>query len=362
MRVALVAPPFIPVPPKSYGGTELFIGQLAEGLKKLGIDVVVYANGESTIKVEKRRLYARSEWPVSSEVYGNLKDINHTGWAVQDALQSCDIIHLNNLPGLVHSRFVALPFVYTVHHPHEAGLSDFYQFYPNVYYTTISDFQKNSETMPRIRTIHHGIDLSLYRLCPRKQAYFSFLGRIAPAKGTDLAIQIAKQTGIPLKIAGGVQPIFRDYFETKIRPEIDGRFIEYVGEADLEAKNELLGNSLAMLFPIRWDEPFGLVMIEAMACGTPVLALPGGSVGEIVSDGVSGWVEPSVEGLVARAKNLERDFTPAKVRDYVRRKFSNDRMARAYAEYYREILAHKPVKAAEDKDGDLPMAPQPAAA
>src|SRR6185312_5084153 len=129
-----------------------------------------------------------------------------------------------------------------------------------------------------------------YRLQKDKQQYLSFIGRIAPIKGTHLAIEIAKQSGIPLKIAGEVQPAYREYFEAKVKPHIDGKFIEYVGLADLAAKNELLGNSLAMLFPIQWDEPFGLVMVESMACGTPVLALRGGSVPEVVQDGISGVV------------------------------------------------------------------------
>jgi glycosyltransferase involved in cell wall biosynthesis len=338
MRVALVAPPFIPVPPRVYGGTELFIAQLAVGLKKLGVDVVVYCNGESTIGTEKRWLYAYSQWPIVGEVYANLKDINHTAWSVEDAVRTCDIIHLNNLPGLVHSRFVDVTFVYTMHHPHEPGLSDFYKFYPHVNYVTISDFQKKRETMPHIRTIHHGIDLSQYRLYEKKQPYLSYLGRIAPIKGTHLAIQIAKESGIPLKIAGEVQPLFRDYFEKEVKPHVDGKFIEFIGEADLETKNDLLGNSLALLFPIQWDEPFGLVMIESMGCGTPVLALPGGAVEEVVRDGVSGWIGQSVADLVRRVKTIERDFVPARIRDYVKREFSLDRMVLNYANYYREIL------------------------
>jgi len=337
MRVALVAPPFIAVPPKVYGGTELFLAQLAEGLKRLKIDVVVYCNGESAVPVERRCLYAQSQWPIAGDVYDNLKDINHTAWAIEDAARSCDVIHLNNLPGLAHSRFVSAAFVYTIHHPQEAGLSDFYRFYPEVSYVTISDFQRHREAMPRIRTIHHGIDLSRYRLCRRKQSYLSFLGRIAPIKGTHLAIQIARQSGVPLKIAGEVQPIFRDYFEQQIKPHIDGKFIEYLGEADLETKNELLGNSLAMLFPIQWDEPFGLVMIEAMACGTPVLALPGGSVEEVVADGVSGWIGHSVAELVSRVKTLD-SFVPTQVRDYVKRNFSLDSMVRSYAQCYRDAV------------------------
>jgi glycosyltransferase involved in cell wall biosynthesis len=274
-------------------------------------------------------------------VYANLKDINHTAWAIADATKTCDVIHLNNLPGLVHSRFMQTPIVYTIHHPIEPGLSTFYEHYPEVEYVTISDFQRLREKMPRTRTIHHGIDVSLYRLTEKKQSYLSFLGRIAPLKGTHLAIAAAQRCGVPLKIAGEVQPIFQDYFDTEIRPHLDGKFIEYVGEADLEAKNELLGNSMAMLFPIQWNEPFGLVMIEAMACGTPVLALPGGSVEEVVRDGVSGWVCRSVEELAARTSTAMHDFKPAKVRAYVTRNFSLDTMVANYVAFYREIVGQK---------------------
>jgi glycosyltransferase involved in cell wall biosynthesis len=341
MRVALIAPPFIPVPPKVYGGTELFIAHLTEGLQKLGIKVVVYCNGESTIKAEKRWLYRQSQWPIKGEVYANLKDINHTGWAIADAVKDCDIIHLNNLPGLVQSRFVKTPFVYTVHHPHEPGLSAFYEHYPEVNYVTISQFQRTRLKMPHVKTIHHGIDLALYKL-GRKRKHLSFLGRIAPIKGTHLAINVAKKSGIPLKIGGEVQPIFRDYFEAEIKPHLDGKFIEYVGEVGLKEKNELLGSSIAMLFPIQWDEPFGLVMIEAMACGAPVLALPGGSVQEVVSDGVSGFVCRSMEELVKHAVKAESEFRPEVVRSYVAENFSLETMVSKYASCYKEILNPKP--------------------
>ncbi|HEV8523092.1 MAG TPA: glycosyltransferase, partial [Terriglobales bacterium] len=166
-----------------------------------------------------------------------------------------------------------------------------------------------------------------------------------------LAIAAAEKAGIPLKIAGEVQPIFREYFEQQIKPHIDGKFIEYIGEADLNAKNELLGNSRAMLFPIQWDEPFGLVMIEAMACGTPVLALPGGSVSEIVHDGLSGWVCHSVEELAERARNL--DIQPAVVRRYAEQFFSVDRMISDYVDLFREIL--KPA-AVTDEPAEEPRA------
>lgn len=338
MRVALVSPPFLPVPPKRYGGTELFIAQLAEGLKRSGIDVVVYTNGESTVGVEKRWLYKDQQWPIRGEVFDNLQDFNHASWAVFDAAADCDIIHLNNVSALMFTRFVPdRKFVYTIHHVHEEKLSDIYQFFPNVEFVTISDFQRAREAMPRMQTIHHGIDLSAYQMQGNKQEYLSFLGRIAPIKGTHLAIEVAKRSGVPLKIAGEIQPIFKDYFEAKIKPHIDGKFIEYIGEADLSAKNELLGHSKAMLFPIQWNEPFGLVMIEAMACGTPVLALPGGAVGEVVQNGVSGFVCRDVDEMVERVKALPAGLTCSNIRQCCQQYFSVDRMVADYAALFQRL-------------------------
>jgi glycosyltransferase involved in cell wall biosynthesis len=359
MRIALIAPPFVSVPPKKYGGTELFIAHLAEGLQKLGNEVVVYANGESTVDVPVRWLYQKERWPIQGGPEDNLMDLNHTTWAVADAARTCDLIHVNNAPGLAASRFVDLPFVYTVHHPRADSLTEFYSYFPQVNYVTISDFQRDHETLlHQARTIHHGIDLSGYRVQEKKEDYLAFIGRIAPMKGTHLAIEVARKTGMPLKIAGEVQPLFREYFDHEIKPNVDGKFIEYVGEADLEAKNELLGKARAMLFPIQWDEPFGLVQVESMACGTPVLALPGGSVREIVSDGVSGYVCDSVDEMAQRACDLA--LPAAAIRRYVEANFSLDRMVHQYAELYEELVAgetevsirHEVVSADADEPGD----------
>jgi glycosyltransferase involved in cell wall biosynthesis len=335
MRIALVAPPFIPVPPKEYGGTELFIAHLAEGLKHRGFEVVVYTNGESTVNVEKRWIFKEAQWPLRKGTEPALREAEHNSWAIRDASESCDIIHLNDFQSLTYTRFINLPVVCTLHQPHEAAVSALYGRFPEVNYVSISDFQRSQERMPRNRTIHHGIDLSTYRLQEHKQRYFSFIGRIAPVKGTHSAIAVAKQTGIPLKIAGEVQPAYRDYFEEKVKPHLDGHLIEYIGPANLEAKNQLLGDSFAMLFPIQWNEPFGLVMVEAMACGTPVLALPGGSVPEIVCDGVSGYICRSVKQMARHA--LELQISPASVRRYVEENFSLDHMVGAYANLYLEI-------------------------
>lgn len=337
MRIALVASPFISVPPARYGGTELFIGQLAEGLQKLGFDVVVYANGESRLSTEVRWLYEKNQWPIEGELYANLKDMNHSGWAIRDAWDEADIIHLNNVPGIPYSRFDGPQFVYTIHHPHNQTLSDFYEFYPQVHYVSISKFQGHREKMPQIRTIHHGVDMSRYPLRKKKGDYLAFLGRIAPLKGTHIAIEVAQKAGIPLKIAGEIQPMYQEYFDTQIKPKLDGKSIEYIGEADLAAKNELLGNARAMLFPIQWDEPFGLVMIEAMATGTPVIALPGGAVPEVVSEGVSGNICQSAEEMVDAVRKLEGRFDPASVQRYAAENFSVERMVQEYADLYRAI-------------------------
>jgi glycosyltransferase involved in cell wall biosynthesis len=241
--------------------------------------------------------------------------------------------------GLAFSHFVNRPFVLTLHGPHEDYLSDYYARYPEVHYVCISDAQCKRESMPHMRTIHHGIDLSLYRLVESKQQYLSFIGRIAPIKGTHIAIEVAHRTGVPLKIAGEVQPAFREYFENKIRPKIDGKLVEYIGPADLQAKNELLGNSMAMLFPIQWNEPFGLVMVEAMACGTPVIALPGGSVPEVVIEGVSGHICRSMRDMSRCVGDLH--FQPAVVRRYVEDNFSVEAMTRKYIRLYEEALQRK---------------------
>jgi glycosyltransferase involved in cell wall biosynthesis len=336
VRVALIAPPFIAVPPADYGGTELFVAQLAEGLRKIGVEVVVYTNGESTVRTELRWLYQNSQWPIKHSEQDWIKDLTHTSWAIKNALNDCNLIHVQSPQAVGFSQFVDRPFVLTLHGPHEQHLSEYYARHPGVQYVCISDAQCKQESMPHLCTIHHGIDLSLYRFIRNKRQYLSFIGRIAPLKGTHIAIDVARRTGIPLKIAGGVQPAFREYFENKIRPEIDGQLIEYIGPADLQAKNELLGNSMAMLFPIKWNEPFGLVMLEAMACGTPVLALPGGSVPEVIREGVSGHVCRNVRDMSNRAQNL--DLVPEAIRDYVEQNFSIEKMVSQYVMLYESVL------------------------
>lgn len=339
LRIALIAPPFIAVPPADYGGTELFVAQLAEGLRNRGIEVVVYANAESTVQAELRWRYQTSEWPIKKPERSWIRELHHTSWSIRNALDDCELIHAQSPQALAFSEFVDRPFVLTLHGPHEQYLSEYYADHPHVEYVCISEAQCRQESLPHMSTIHHGIDLSLYRFIENKRQYLSFIGRIAPIKGTHIAIEVARRTGIPLKIAGEVQPAYREYFDKKVRPQIDGKLVEYVGPADLQAKNELLGNSMAMLFPIQWSEPFGLVMVEAMACGTPVLALPGGSVPEVIQEGVSGHICRNIRELTKRAQRL--NFRAHEVRRYVEDNFSIEKTVGRYAALYEEVLRNK---------------------
>ena len=299
--------------------------------------MVLYANGESTAPVEVRYIYEEDDWPIQGEVDASLKGLAHSSWAVRDAAGEVDVIHMNSASGLSFSRFVDPPFVYTVHHTYEQQLTEYYETLPEVSYVTISDFQRLKLPMPKMRTIHHGIKMELYEEREKKDQYLVFLGRIAPPKGTHLAIEIAKKAEIPLKIAGEIQPRYQEYWEREVKPQVDGKFIEYIGEVGLEEKNQLLGGARAMLFPIQWDEPFGLVLIEAMACGTPVLAMPGGSVEEIVKDGLGGYVRKSVDELAECARNINLD--PQAVRGYVKENFSLERMVDDYIRLYSEVIS-----------------------
>ncbi len=341
MRIGLIASPFLEVPPPRYGGTELFIHDLAVHLERLGAKVMVYTVGSSTVPVEKRYLYAKSRWPLAGTPGEQMRNLRHSGWAMADADQDCDIIHVNDAPSVAYLPFVHKPVVATLHHDYEPDLADFYAHYPQVQFVAISRSQARRFRLPHIHVIHHGIDLDHYRFRGHKQPYLSFLGRLAPVKGAHVAIRVAQRAGLPLKIAGEIQPAFRDYFEREIEPHLDGKSVEYVGEADLDAKNELLGNSSAMLFPVLWEEPFGLVAVEAMACGTPVVAFRGGAVAETVQHGVSGYLCHSIGELVKYTRQARSRLEPRTVRRYVEQYFSAERMARDYLELYQRVLRRR---------------------
>ena len=335
MRIAIIAPPFIPVPPVAYGGTELFVAHLAEGLQARGHDVVVYANGESRVGCQVRWRYRRAHWPITQPLAAQLKNSDHHAWAVHDASLDADVLHINDAVAVPFTMFIDQPVVSTLHHPHEPVLSDLYEKYPGIHYVAISDAQARREPMPQMHVVHHGIDLANYRVRGRKDDYVLFLGRMAPCKGAHYAIEAARRAGVHLKLAGEIQPVFQAYWDERIVPQL-GQGIEYVGEADLDRKNELLSRARALLFPIEWQEPFGLAMIEAMACGTPVLAFAGGSVEEIVKDGVNGWICGDVADMAARIGSP--GIAAEACRTYAVEHFSSERMIDRYLEVYDQAL------------------------
>ena len=351
MHIGIVAPPFIPVPPAAYGGTELFIADLAAELHARGHHVIVYANGASRLPCELKWRYPAADWPIRDPLAAQLKNADHSAWAVHEAAGEVDVLHLNDVVSVPFTRFVDVPAVLTVHHPHEPVLSEVYARYPSLEYVAISAAQARREPMPKLRVVHHGVSIDQYAFGERKDRYLAFLGRMAPCKGAHAAIAVAKRAGLPLKLAGEIQPIFADYWAREIEPHIDGRTIEYLGEADRTLKNELLSHAQALLFPIEWDEPFGLVMIEAMACGTPVLAFPRGSVPEIVRDGVSGWLCRSPEEMAARA--ADPGIAPCSCRAWAVERFSRGRMAEEYLALYAHVLATATVPGAELEDVSL---------
>jgi glycosyltransferase involved in cell wall biosynthesis len=339
MRVALVAPPFIPVPPVRYGGTELFVAHLARGLAARGHQVLIYANGESVPPrgTGLRCLYTASEWPLERPSDAAVKELAHAAWACDDASGSADIVHVNGVSGVILSRFLKAPVVATLHHSRDRSVSAVFAQYPRVSYVGISRSQIEKESLPNATVVHHGIDLDAYPLVSRKEDYLVFLGRITPEKAPHVAVEVARRAGRRLLIAGEIQPMYREYWEKRVKPLVDGTNVEYVGEAGFAEKIDILGRAAAMLFPIQWDEPFGLVMLEAMACGTPVLAFRRGSVPEVVEDGVSGWICDDDEDMARRAAAPE--LAPASCRQHVASRFTIEHMAAGYEDVYRRALA-----------------------
>ena len=322
------------------------MANLAEALCDRGHEVVVYANGESRVRCDVRWTYEEADWPLESNTVATLKCLDHCAWAIGDCLSGdFDVVHMNDALAVPLSRFVHAPAIHTLHHPYEPDLSALYARYPDVHYVAISDAQRRLERMPKLHTVHHGLRLGDYRFNDRKEGYLLFLGRFAPVKGAHLAIEAARRAGLPLKLAGEIQPAFQDYWDHKVQPHVDGSAVQYVGEADQALKNELLAGASALLFPIQWNEPFGLVMIEAMACGTPVIALAGGAVDEVVRNGVSGWICPNVDEMALRAAHP--GISPSSCRRDAEQRFSVERMAASYEAVYTAALTGRPIVEAE---------------
>jgi glycosyltransferase involved in cell wall biosynthesis len=335
LRIAQVAPLYESVPPKLYGGTERVVSYLTEELVRLGHRVTLFASGDSTTSAELAppwdvalRLDERRPDPMALHVLLMEK--------VFARASQFDVIHLHtDSLGLPLARRQATPCVLTLHGRLDiAGLDTLYREFAEMPLVSISEAQRRPLSWANwIATVQHGIPVERYRFVERPQPYLAFLGRISPEKRVDQAIEIARRVGMPLRIAAKVDPADDAYFKQTIEPLLTAPSAEYVGEIADSDKSEFLGNASALLFPIDWPEPFGIVMIESMACGTPVVAYRRGSVPEVIDEGVTGFVVEDVTAATAAVRSA-LSLDRRRCRETCERRYSAARMAQDYLHVY----------------------------
>ena len=340
MRIAQVAPLIESVPPKHYGGTERIVSYLTEELVRAGHEVTLFASGDSVTKARLIAPFQRSvrkndrcKDPMARELV--LKD------HVVEHADEFDVIHFHT--GYLHfpvSRFLPVPHVTTLHGRLDIpDLVAVYDRFRDVPVISISNAQRSPIPWANWQaTIYHGLPEDLFRFYPDRGDYLAFLGRISPEKGADRAIEIAKRVDMPLKIAAKVDRADRRYFKRDVEPLLNDPHVEWVGEINDKQKNDFLGNAYALLFPIDWPEPFGLVMIEAMACGTPVIAFESGSVPEVMENGVTGFVVREVDEAVEATRRVHH-LSRARCREVFEKRFTATRMANDYISLYEQILS-----------------------
>ncbi|GAB4540548.1 MAG: glycosyltransferase family 4 protein [Thermodesulfovibrionia bacterium] len=354
LRIAQVAPVIERVPPPRYGGVELVIANLIEGLHKRGHKITLFATGDS---ISPQRLLSIIDRPMRGMPQ---RDI----WRIE-FLQSAKVLEMANEFDIIHCHFgpdvfpypwitelTDTPFVFTLHG--RLDLPELKELYTRCervrrcYHISISNDQRIP--LPEanyIGTVYNGIDVQIYPFSDKKEDFLIFLGRASHEKGIVEAIEIAKRAKERLVILAKVDPVDKEYFESKVKPLIDGKKIVFIGEVEFQEKVSWLKRAKAMLFPIQWREPFGLVTIEAMACGTPVIAPRRASVPEIVMDGITGFivsVENMIEEMVESLKHI-KEIKPERCREHVERNFTTDRMVEDYLRLYEKIIQiHKPFK------------------
>lgn len=339
MKIAQVAPLQESVPPKAYGGTERVVHYLTEALVHQGHDVTLFASADS-------RTSARLQAIVPAALRLSSEKRDPLPWQMMQLAQvsrvaeNFDIIHF-------HTDFLHFPLWRKMRTPHVTtlhgrldlpDLKPLFTEFRDMPVISIADHQRDPLPMAHwTDTVYNGIPVDLYDYQAEAGDYLAFLGRISPEKGAEAAIEIALRADMPLKMAAKVDVVDREYFEARIRPRLNHPLIEYIGEVDEQGKNELLGGAKALIFPIAWPEPFGLVMIEAMACGTPVIAYRRGSVAEVMKDGVTGYIVESEEQAVSAIDRIDR-IDRGICRSYFEHNFSSDLMARNYVNVYQKLI------------------------
>jgi glycosyltransferase involved in cell wall biosynthesis len=341
MRIAQVAPLTEAVPPKLYGGTERVVHWLTEELVALGHDVTLFASGDS---LTSARLDAT--WPRALRLDGAVRDPNALHMVMLERVRrKCDDgefdflhFHLDYYPFSLFSR-QPTPFLTTLHGRLDLPeLQPVFNEFSSIPLISISNAQRRPAPQARwLRTVYHGLPEKLLTPRPGQPSYLAVLGRIAPEKGVDRAIRIAIRCGIPLKIAAKVDRADQDYYDECIRPMMDHPLVEFIGEISDHEKPDFLSGAIGLLVPIAWPEPFGLVMIEAMACGTPVIAYNRGSVAEIISDGRTGFIVEDEISAVAAVHGLAT-LDRAAIRAEFEARFTARRMALDYLDAYRSLI------------------------
>ena len=339
MKIAQVAPLFESVPPSLYGGTERVVSYLSDTLTEMGHEVTLFASADSNTLATLRPVCDRS-LRLDSECIQPLAHYVLMLERVFKESRHFDIIHFHT--DYLHfplARRHPGPTLTTLHGRLDIrDLRPLYKEFSEIPLVSVSNAQRKPLPWANwVGTLYHGLPLHRYRFQPKTGGYLAFLGRIAPEKRVDAAIAVAKRVGIPLKIAAKVDPVDREYYQSIIKLLLDDPLIEYVGEIGERDKSAFLGNALALLFPIEWPEPFGLAMIEAMACGTPVIARRFGSVPEVVSHGTTGFIcetESEMADAVERCASLNR----ATIRGECEKRFSATRMAKNYLAAYDSLV------------------------
>lgn len=343
MRIAQIAPLAESVPPKLYGGTERVVAWLVDELVELGHTVTLFASGDSTTRATLHPV-----WPRALRLGRPRVDPNLVTAILLEAIsrraREFDIIHSHidwlHLPVLAR---LGIPFVTTMHGRLDLpGIPEALREFPDACFVSISDDQRTPiRSANWCGTVYHGLPIGQFRPSYARGSYLAFLGRLTADKGPEDAIRIARAAGMPLRIAAKVPRGEATYFKQKLEPQVDGTEIQLIGEVDDRGKQSFLSGAAALLFPIKWPEPFGLVMIEAMACGTPVIAYRAGSVPEVVDEGVTGFIVESEEEAVQALKNLAR-IDRRTVRERFEDRFTSERMALAYVRHYQKLASAVP--------------------
>jgi glycosyltransferase involved in cell wall biosynthesis len=341
VKVAILSPVWFPVPPPGYGGIELVVSLLADGLASSGHDVTLFASGDSHTKAELSYVYAQAP---SEQIGSALPDLRHA-LACYARAGEFDVVNDHSGPtGAAVAGAVATPVLHTVHGPLDSLAGEVYaevaRVAPQVGLISLSLNQRRPKPdLPWVANCPNAIDLSLYPAKPHKGDYLLFLGRMSPDKGCHRAIGVAMELDLPLKIAGkSRERSERQYFAEFVEPHLGHHGIEYFGEVSHGQKVELLQGARATLFPVEWEEPFGLVMIESMACGTPVIATRHGAVPEVIEHGRGGIVVDHYREM-AGALEAADALDPAECRRYVEERFAPEHMVADYVEAYEAALA-----------------------